>query len=103
MENTFSELNESKDKSKPNGAIVWEDCSEGDGFYKVNLNYLNKEQVEEIEGLVEKWNPESEDEKIRKWIIAQLQFKIGDNVTLDNMICKAIDWLEKQGETNNQK
>jgi len=41
---------------------------------------------------------ESEDEKIRKWLIAQLQIKIGDNATLNNMIYKAIDWLEKQSE-----
>lgn len=42
---------------KPNGGIVLEDFNEGDGFYKVNLAYLNKEQVEEIESLVKKWNP----------------------------------------------
>lgn len=40
---------------------------------------------------------ESEDEKIRKWMIAQLKIKIGDNATLNNMIYKAIAWLEKQG------
>ena len=40
---------------------------------------------------------ESEDEKIRKWLIAQLKIKIGDNATLNNMIYKAIAWLEKQG------
>ena len=41
---------------------------------------------------------ESEDEKIRKWLIAQLKIKKGDNATLNNMIDKAIAWLEKQGE-----
>ena len=41
---------------------------------------------------------ESEDEKIRKWLIAQLKIKIGDNDTLNNMIYKAIAWLERQGE-----
>lgn len=41
---------------------------------------------------------ESEDERIRKWLIAQLQIKIGDNATLNNMIYKAIAWLEKQGK-----
>ena len=41
---------------------------------------------------------ESEDERIRKWLIAQLKIKIGNNATLNNMIYKAIAWLEKQGE-----
>lgn len=40
--------------------IVLEDFNEGNGYYKVNLAYLNKEQVEEIENLVEKWNPTDE-------------------------------------------
>ena len=39
-----------------------------------------------------------DDEKIRKWLIAQLQIKIGDNATLNNMIYKAIAWLKKQGK-----
>ena len=41
---------------------------------------------------------ESEGERIRKWLIAQLQIKIGDNATLNAMIYKSIAWLEKQGE-----
>ena len=41
--------------------IVLEDFNEGDGYYKVNLAYLNKEQVEEIESLISKWNPTDED------------------------------------------
>jgi transketolase len=43
--------------------IVLEDFNEGNGYYKVNLAYLNKEQVEEIETLVSKWNPSDEDIK----------------------------------------
>ena len=43
--------------------IVLEDFNEGDGYYKVNLTYLSKEQVEEIETLVSKWNHTEEDEK----------------------------------------
>jgi len=42
-------------EEKPNGGIVLEDFNEGDGFYKVNLAYLSKEQVEEIENIVKKW------------------------------------------------
>ena len=43
--------------------IVLEDFNEGDGYFKVNLAYLTKEQVEEIESLVSKWNPTDEDIK----------------------------------------
>lgn len=43
--------------------IVLEDFNEGDGYYKVNLAYLSKEQVEEIETLVSKWHPTDEDIK----------------------------------------
>lgn len=107
LKNIFSELNESKDKSKPNGAIVWEDCSEGDGFYKVNLNYLNKEQVEEIEGLVEKWNPElkeSKDEKIRKSLISILKSDFEKDTTIyDISVGDIITWLEKQGKETRWK
>ena len=45
---------------------------------------------------------ESEDEKIRKWLIAQLKIKIGDNATLNNMIYKAIAWLERQKATDKE-
>lgn len=69
-----------------------------------------KEKLEEAKKLYESANadqkyvleslfPElagSEDEKIRKWLIAQLKIKIGYNATLNNMIYKAISWLEKQ-------
>jgi hypothetical protein len=46
---------------------------------------------------------ESEDERIRKWLIAQLKIKIGDNATLNNMIYKALAWIEKQGEQKPQR
>lgn len=42
---------------------------------------------------------ESEDDKIKKWLISQLKIKSdGTNSELDIMIDKAISWLEKQGE-----
>ena len=41
---------------------------------------------------------EEDDDRIKKWLIAQLKIKLGDNATLNNMIFKAISWLEKQGE-----
>ena len=42
---------------------------------------------------------ESEDEKIRKWLISQLKIKSDDtNSDLNITIDKAISWLEKQGD-----
>lgn len=65
--------------------------------------WYNKTEPDSYTCIVESIFPElnepkeSENEKIRKWLIAQLQIKIGDNATLNNMIYKAIAWLEKQG------
>lgn len=99
----FPELKESREE-KPNGGIVLEDFNEGDGFYKVNLAYLNKEQVEEIESLIKKWNPEltESDEQIRQWIIDDIRYNM-DNEPLNNSeykkkAKKAIAWLEQQSE-----
>lgn len=98
----FPELKESR-VEKPNGGIVSEDFNEGDGFYKVNLAYLSKEQVEEIESLVKKWNPESEDEKIKNWIVAKLT-QTCRNATGEEdkdvveKYYKACAWLEKQSK-----
>lgn len=98
----FPKLAESEDKfEKPNGGIVLEDCSEGDGFYKVNLAYLSKEQVEEIENIVKKWNSEleSDDERIREQILdcfktmkQQGCFPLKHKEQYDSWI----EWLEKQ-------
>lgn len=52
----YKETLEKQGEEKPNGGIVLEDFNEGNGFYKVNLAYLNKRQVEEIEAFVSKWN-----------------------------------------------
>ena len=48
-----------QDNSQPNGCIVLEDFNGGEGFYKLNLDYLNKKQVEEVEEMVRTWNKES--------------------------------------------
>ena len=47
---------------------------------------------------------ESEDEKIRKWLITQLELKsdVNNPHDLELMILKSIDWLEKQGEQKPQ-
>ena len=103
----FPELKEREDYRKPNGGIVLEDFHGGDGFYKVNLAYLSKEQVEEIENIVNKWNAEpeeSEDEKIRKWIKKELENKYVEDGIVNNVLAdKAFAWLEKQGENLKQE
>ena len=101
LERIFPELAESE--QKPNGGIVREDFTQGDGWYKVNLDYLSKAQVEEIEQLVEKWNPKevSEDKKIKKAILIYLDWLDGKKDYLpkgDYTIKDMILWLEKQGE-----
>lgn len=52
-----------QDVNHPNGCIVMEDFNGGEGFYKVNLDYLNKKQVEEIEEMVMVWNKEISTQK----------------------------------------
>lgn len=104
IEYNYPEIKESKDDEKPNGGIVSEDFNEGEGFYKVNLAYLNKEQVIEIEELVKKWNPElkeSEDERIRKEIIKVFTGEVG--FTPKEEAKKYVTWLEKQGKNNTDK
>ena len=100
----FPELAESEEK--PNGGIVREDFTQGNGWYKVNLDYLSKAQVEEIEQLVKKWNPKevSEDEKIKKAILIYLDWLDGKKDYLpkgDYTIKDMILWLERQGEHAN--
>ena len=98
-------------KEKPNGGIVSEDFNEGNGFYKVNLAYLSQEQVEEIENLVKKWNPEnkeSEDDRVRKLLIDYLKERkscyLKERKSCGHQYLLRYDhwinWLEKQGEQN---
>ena len=47
----------------PNGAIVFKNFNDGNGFYRVQIDYLNKDQVEAIECLVEAWNKENKELK----------------------------------------
>lgn len=103
LETLIPELKESE-YGKPCGGIVLEDFNGGEGFYKVNLAYLNKEQVIEIEELVKKWNPklkENEDERIRKECISIID-AWDKSCRLQGDYCevapKCIAWLEKQGE-----
>lgn len=77
------------------GKIILEDFSEGDGYYKVDLAYLSKEQVEEIEALVSKWKPTDEDIKACIGMcltdVNEQRFKdYGTNLR------DCLAWLEKQ-------
>ena len=83
----------------PNGGIVLEDFNGGDGFYKVNLAYLSKEQVDEIESIIKKWNHGlSEDERIRKALITAVSGTFNGNTLWHTDVTreKALAWLEKQ-------
>ena len=75
--------------------IILEDFNEGDGYYKVNLAYLSKEQVEEIESLVSKWNPTDEDIKscIRMCLTDANEQRFKDYGT---NLKDCLAWLEKQ-------
>lgn len=55
-----------QDGNIPNGAIVYKDLNGNEGFYKVHLDYLNKEQVELIEYLVKGWNKQEKQRLINK-------------------------------------
>ena len=108
IEYNYPELKENKDEEKPNGGIVSEDFNEGEGFYKVNLAYLNKEQVIEIEELVKKWNPElkEREDKIMKELILNVLLSTTPQLEEILSIYKkrredVIAWLEKKGEKTN--
>lgn len=79
------------------GKIVLENFNEGNGYYKVNLAYLSKEQVEEIETLVSKWKPSDEDIKscIGMCLSDANEQRFKDYGT---NLKDCLAWLEKQGE-----
>ena len=96
-----------QDSSRPNGGIVLEDFNGGEGFYKLNLGYLNKKQVEEVEEMVRMWNKESKtsNEDIKNCIgmcltdADEQRFK-DYNTSLKD----CLNWLKNQGsETYSQK
>lgn len=56
-----------QDSNISNRAIVYENLNGDEGFHKVHLDYLNKDQVEVIKCLVEAWNKEKKElNKINK-------------------------------------
>lgn len=56
LERQCEQVNCPQNLQVPNGGIVLEDFNGGEGHYKVNLDFLNKKQVEEIEKIVNDWN-----------------------------------------------
>ena len=79
------------------GKIVLEDFNEGNGYYKINLAYLNKEQVEEIEAIVSKWKPTDEDIKscIAMCLTDANEQRFKDYGT---NLKDCLNWVEKQSE-----
>ena len=78
-----------------NGAIVFEDFNGDDGFYKVHLDYLNKEQVEVIETLVEAWNKEkkelnkiNKEDKELKQINKEVKTRLMTEQELSDWLCQ---------------
>ena len=84
-----------------NGAIVREDFNGGDGFYKINLAYLNKEQVKQVESLVKSWQNENNIKACIEMILtdaSEQRFK-DYHITLKD----CINWIEKQKIGENLK
>lgn len=105
LQGIFPELKESQnhqDSDHPNGCIVLEDFNGGDGFYKVNLDYLNKKQIEEIEKMVKVWNKESNssNENIIKACIGMCLTDADEQRFKDynTNLKDCLAWLKKQGE-----
>ena len=86
-----------QDLQVPNGGIVLEDFNGGEGHYKVNLDFLNKKQVEEIEKIVNDWNKDTEIKNCIGMILtdaSEQRFK-----DYNTSLKECLDWLEKK-ETN---
>lgn len=94
-----------QDSNRPSGGIVLEDFNGGEGFYKLNLAYLNKKQVEEVEEMVREWNnePSTSEEDIKDCI--GLCLTDADEQRFKNYHTNLRDclaWLEKQGKEDKQ-
>lgn len=79
--------------NKPNGGIVMEDFNDGNGFYKVNLAYLNEEQVEEIEELVKRWDLQPKKDKDES-IISDLLDYFDEDKCLKHEVNDIVKWLK---------
>lgn len=93
-QNEQKPVEEANGEDIPKGGIVLEDFNGGDGFYKVNLAYLKKSQVEDIESLVDFWH-RGNDDKIRACI--QMILTDASNNRFDNYhtnLLECSDWVK---------
>ena len=79
--------------NKPNGKIVMEDFNDGNGYYKVNIAYLNEEQVEEIEELVKRWDLQSKENE-EDSIISDLLDYFDEDKCLKHEVNDIVKWLK---------
>ena len=60
----------------PNEVIVFKEFHNGKGFYRIQSEYLNKEQIEVIKSLIEAWNKEKKElNQINKEVKTRLMTK----------------------------
>ena len=55
-----------EDINQPKGYILMRDFDSSKGFYKLHINYLKKEQLEELKEKIRTWNKEIRLEKIKQ-------------------------------------
>ena len=97
QENKVVDCQQNHQDVHPHSCIVLEDFNGGEGFYKLHLDYLNKEQVKEVEALVSKWNLTDED--IKNCIglcltdVDEQRFK-----DFNTNLRDCLAWFKKQGE-----
>ena len=87
-----------QDVNHPNGCIVKADFNGGEGFYKVNLDYLNKKQVEEIEEMIRVWNKEISNNGNIKHCVSMCLTDADEQRFKDygTNLKDCLAWLEKQ-------
>jgi len=101
LEAIFPELKDCA--CKPNGCIVREDFEQGDGYYKVNLGYLDKKQVDEVEKLVKSWNPKNCTEEIIRRCIGIILTDASEERFSDYGVTlkDCLEWLTDQRKKDN--
>jgi len=116
IEQKHAECRQCRQETKPNGGIVYEDFNDGDGYYKVDLAYLSKSQVELIENLVASWQNHTnnigkwseEDENMLQKALSIIRYALSIPADKEDDPCFAgsstIDWLKSlkqrmKGET----
>lgn len=76
------EINRPQSKDNiPNAAIVFEEFNGGEGFYRIQIDYLSKKQVEELEEIIKDWNKQEKQKPIDN---DAPKFKVGDWVVTND-------------------